>query len=48
MKNQEIKEKILDGLKLTYSRLIEFKKQKKTRLVIQRGDEIIKISPENL
>jgi hypothetical protein len=44
----ELENKILTGLKLTYVRLIEFKKRKKTNLVIQRNDEVIRVKPEEL
>jgi hypothetical protein len=42
----EEKKKILKGLEKVYEKLIEFKKQKNTELVIMQGDKIVKIKPE--
>ena len=39
-------EKISFGLKKTYEKLIEFKKQKGTELVVMRDGKIVKIKPE--
>jgi hypothetical protein len=44
----DLENKIISGLKLTYKRLIEFKKQKKSHLVVQRDGKIIKIKAEEL
>lgn len=43
-----LKKKILFGLDLTFKRLIEYKKQKNSVLVVMRGDEIVMIKPEDL
>jgi hypothetical protein len=43
---REEKLKILKGLELAYERLIEFKKYKKSELVIIRDNKIVKIKPE--
>ena len=45
-KQIELKDKILKGLELVYKRLIEFKKAKKTELVVMQGDKIVKIKPK--
>jgi hypothetical protein len=45
-KQIELKDKILTGLEKVYERLIEFKKQKNTELVILRDNKIVKIKPE--
>ncbi|CAM4360426.1 hypothetical protein [Gillisia limnaea] len=45
-KQIELKDKILIGLEKVYERLIEFKKAKNSKLVIIRGDKIVKIKPE--
>lgn len=45
-KQIELKDKILIGLEKVYERLIEFKKQKNTELVIIKDNKIIKIKPE--
>ncbi len=42
----EEKKKILKGLEKVYEKLIEFKKQKNTELVIMQGNKIMKIKPE--
>lgn len=44
-KQIETKNKILLGLEKAYERLIEFKKQKKSKLVILRDQKIVKINP---
>ncbi|MBP5983294.1 MAG: hypothetical protein KA734_11460 [Fluviicola sp.] len=45
-KQLELKDKILIGLEKVYERLIEFKKQKNTELVVIKDNEIVKIKPE--
>jgi hypothetical protein len=47
-KAQERKEKILLGLKESSKRLIEFKKSKKTDLVVYRDGKIIRINPNDI
>jgi hypothetical protein len=42
----EERNKILKGLELVYDRLIEFKKLKKSELVVIRDNKIVKIKPE--
>lgn len=44
-KQIELKEKIVKGLEKVYERLIEFKKEKNSELVIMKGDKIVKIKP---
>lgn len=39
----ELTEKILKGLELTYERLLEYKKQKNSPLVICKDGKIVKI-----
>ncbi len=43
---EEINKKIVEGLKIAYERLIEFKKQKNSVLVILQDDKIVHIKPE--
>jgi len=38
--------KILIGLELAYKRLLEFKKQKNSELVIYKDGKIVRIKPE--
>jgi hypothetical protein len=45
-KQNELRDRIIDGLKIAYQRLIEFKKQKKTDLVILKDNKIIRVKPE--
>lgn len=45
-KQIEFKDKIILGLEKVYERLIEFKKQKKTEIVIMKDNKIVKIKPE--
>jgi hypothetical protein len=45
-KQIELKDKVLKGLEKVYEKLIEFKKDKKSVLVIMQGDKIVKIKPE--
>ena len=44
-KQTELFDKIVVGLELTYQRLIEFKKQKNSVLVIMQDDKIVKVKP---
>jgi hypothetical protein len=41
----ELRNKILKGLELTYERLIEFKKQKNSVLVVLKDNKIVRIKP---
>lgn len=45
-KQIELRDKILFGLEKAYEKLIEFKKQKKTDLVIIQEDKIVRIKPQ--
>lgn len=45
-KHIDEKNKILKGLEKVYEKLIEFKKEKNSELVIIRDKKIIKIKPE--
>jgi hypothetical protein len=44
-KQNELRDKIIAGLELTYQRLIEFKRQKNSVLVIMKDDKIVKVKP---
>jgi len=44
-KQLELKDKIQIGLEKVYEKLIEFKKQKNTELVIIQNNKIVKIKP---
>jgi hypothetical protein len=41
----ELRNKIVKGLELTYERLIEFKKQKNSVLVVLKDNKIVRIKP---
>ncbi len=45
-KQIELKEKIIKGLEVVYEKLIEFKKEKNSELVIMQEGKIVKIKPE--
>ena len=45
-KQIELKDKIVKGLEKVYERLIDFKKEKDSELVIMKGDRIVKIKPK--
>lgn len=47
-KQLELKNKILYGLEITYKELIEFKKSKKSQLVVMREGKIVKLKPEQI
>lgn len=44
----ELSDKIIEGLEKTYEKLVEFKRYKKSPLIISRNGEIIEIPPEDL
>jgi hypothetical protein len=45
-KQIELKEKVLKGLEKVYEKMIEFKKEKNSEIVVMQGNEIVKIKPE--
>ncbi|EOR95415.1 hypothetical protein ADIARSV_1416 [Arcticibacter svalbardensis MN12-7] len=45
-KQIELRNKIMLGLDKAYEKLIEFKKYKKTELVVMKDGKIVKIKPE--
>lgn len=45
-KQIELRDQILIGLEKAYEKLIEFKKQKNTELVLMRDKKIIRIKPQ--
>lgn len=44
-KQLELKKKVLLGLEKAYEKLLEFKRQKNSEIVIMKGDKIVKIKP---
>lgn len=45
-KQIELRDKIVKGLEKVYERLIEFKKEKNSELVIMQEGKIVKIKPK--
>jgi hypothetical protein len=43
--HEEIRSKILEGLKLTYQNMIKFKKEKNSVIVVVRDGEIVRLKP---
>ncbi len=44
----ENRDKIIKGLELAYLKLIEYKKYKKTPLIVYRKGKIVEIAPEKI
>ena len=44
-KQLKLKDEIVKGLEKVYEKLILFKKEKNSELVIMQGDKIVKIKP---
>ncbi|MDW7690849.1 hypothetical protein R9C00_21175 [Flammeovirgaceae bacterium SG7u.111] len=44
----ENSDKIIEGLEKAYLKLIEFKKYKKSPIVISRGEKIVEVSAESI
>ena len=41
----ELRDKIVRGLEITYEKLIEFKRQKNSELVIMKDNKIVRVKP---
>ena len=41
----ELRDKILKGLETVYEKLIAFKKEKKSELIVMQGNKIVKLKP---
>ena len=46
IQEEEEKNKILEGLEKVYEKLLEFKKQKNSPLVVIKDNKIVEIKPE--
>jgi len=46
--HKEERDKIVKGLEETYRRLVEFKKQKNSPLVVSRNGEVVEIQPNDI
>ena len=47
-RENEIKEKVLEGLNLTYKRLVQSKKERNLELVVSQNGKIVRINPQEL
>jgi hypothetical protein len=47
-KDKSLEEKISEGLKLTKEKLLEFKKQKNSPLIVSKDGEIRELSPDKV
>jgi sulfur carrier protein ThiS len=45
---KEERDRIVKGLEETYRRLIEFKKQKKSQMIVVRNGEIVALDPNEI
>lgn len=45
---KEERDKIVKGLEESYRRLVEYKKQKKSPLIVSRNGEILEIDPNKI
>ena len=45
---QELKEKIIKGLEEAYRKMVIFKKEKNSPLIISRNGKVVEIKPENI
>jgi len=45
---QELENKIAKGLKEAYRKMVEFKKQKNSPVIVSRNGEIIEIDPDDI
>ncbi|MCB9426934.1 MAG: hypothetical protein H6584_07915 [Flavobacteriales bacterium] len=43
---EEKRDKIVRGLEATYAKLVEFKKSKKSPLIVSKDGKVIQINPE--
>lgn len=43
---KDINKKIVEGLEKAYQKLLEFKKQKQTELVVLRDNKVVRIKPD--
>ena len=45
---KELRDKIIKGLEEAYKRLVEFKKQKNSPIVVSKNGEILEIDPNEI
>lgn len=46
--NKDITQRILEGLENSYQKLVEFKRYKKSPLIVAKDGVIMEIAPENM
>ena len=44
-KQPELRDKILSGLEIAYARMLEFKRQKNSEVVVMREGAVVKLKP---
>ncbi len=44
-KQPELRDKILTGLEIAYERMLEFKRQKNSEVVVMRDGKIVRLKP---
>ena len=44
-KQSELRDKILSGLEVAYKRMLEFKRQKNSEVVVMRDGKIVRFKP---
>ena len=44
-KQPELRDKILSGLEIAYARMLEFKRQKNSEVVVMRNGKIVRLKP---
>lgn len=44
-KQTELRDKLIAGLEIAYERMLEFKRQKKSEVVVMREGKIVRLKP---
>lgn len=44
-KQPELRDKILAGLEIAYERMLEFKRQKNSEVIVAREEKIVRLKP---
>jgi hypothetical protein len=48
IRENEIKEKVLEGLNLSYKRLVQSKKERNLELIVSQNGKIVRIKPQEI
>lgn len=46
-KQTELRDKLIAGLEIAYERMLEFKRQKNSEVVVMREGKIVRFNPQN-